>query len=212
MVRRLAGVSIVLALAACSPVTTGTPDAGGDDLGEDDDAVESSPDDGAMESGEEGSAEQEGEGDGDSDCVVGSLGCHCTPGGGCDPGLSCDLGVCVPAPGDGDGDGDGDPTTGDGDADPTTGDGDADPTTGDGDGDTNVVCQLDDWCADPDLDACLCEGCWNDGFCTDDEDCICPDCQNVSACNGENCIDTGNCFPYWESCNCNDCADHPLCG
>jgi hypothetical protein len=29
------------------------------------------------------------------DCLVGSDGCACTVGGGCDPGLSCDLDVCV---------------------------------------------------------------------------------------------------------------------
>src|SRR5688572_17802234 len=29
-------------------------------------------------------------GGGGSDCTVGSLGCACTTGGGCDPGLACD--------------------------------------------------------------------------------------------------------------------------
>jgi hypothetical protein len=62
-----------------------------------------------------------GDGDGDTGCVVGSEGCPCTGGGGCDPGLVCEAGVCGPAPGDGDGDGD---PTGDGD-----GDGDPDPGT-----------------------------------------------------------------------------------
>ena len=83
-----------------------------------------------------------GDGDGDG-CVVGSEGCPCTAGGGCDPGLVCDVGVCTP---DGTtGDGDGDPTTGDGDGDPTTGDGDGDPTTGDGDGDPNQACVGDEF-------------------------------------------------------------------
>jgi hypothetical protein len=73
-----------------------------------------------------------GDGDGDGDgCTVGSEGCPCTAGGGCDPGLICDAGVCGPAPGDGDGDG-GD---GDGDGDPDAGDGDGDGDGGDGDGD-----------------------------------------------------------------------------
>ena len=39
-----------------------------------------------------------GDGDGDSECWVGSEGCPCTDGGGCDPGLICDQGtnMCVP--------------------------------------------------------------------------------------------------------------------
>jgi hypothetical protein len=73
-----------------------------------------------------------GDGDGDTGCVVGSEGCPCTDGGGCDPGLVCDAGVCGPAPGDGDGDG------GDGDGDGEPGDGDGDGDGGDGDGDGDV--------------------------------------------------------------------------
>jgi hypothetical protein len=34
-------------------------------------------------------------GDADTDCSVGSRGCMCTTGGGCDPGLSCIDGLCV---------------------------------------------------------------------------------------------------------------------
>ncbi|EDM81589.1 regulator of chromosome condensation, RCC1 [Plesiocystis pacifica SIR-1] len=89
--------------------------------------------------GADGTDEAEGE------CVVGSAGCPCTPGGGCDPGLECWMDLCIPegtggetTTGDGDtttGDGDttttGDTTTGDGDT--TTGDGDTTTTTGDGD-------------------------------------------------------------------------------
>lgn len=139
--------------------------------------------------------------------------CICDPGyDWCDPNDATNLDCCSDGVGEDeiDGDGDGDPTTvGDGDGDPTTGDGDGDPTTGDGD--PNFECQLDDWCDEPDLNACLCEGCNNNGFCSDNEDCICPDCENANACNGNNCIDTGNCFPYWESCNCSDCAGHPMC-
>lgn len=33
--------------------------------------------------------------DGGSDCPVGSRGCACTSGGGCDPGLECQTGTCV---------------------------------------------------------------------------------------------------------------------
>lgn len=36
-----------------------------------------------------------GDGDGDA-CAIGSLGCVCTMGGGCDPGLTCVDGECVP--------------------------------------------------------------------------------------------------------------------
>jgi MYXO-CTERM domain-containing protein len=46
-----------------------------------------------------------GDGDGD-ECVIGSLGCMCTMGGGCDPGLICVNGNCVPeAPSEEEGDG-----------------------------------------------------------------------------------------------------------
>ncbi|MFO7563263.1 MAG: hypothetical protein R6X02_11520 [Enhygromyxa sp.] len=204
MLRWLAGVSMVLALAACSPVTIGT----GDDI-----ADEESGSGGVMESGE-GAAEQggEGEGEGDSGCQIGAEGCPCTVGGGCDPGLTCDLGICVPGSS---GDGDGDPTTGDGDGDPTTGDGDGDPTTGDGDGDgdpnPNFMCVLDDWCDEYDPQNCVCEGCNTNGYCSDDEDCVCPDCSDLPECKGSNCYDGGLCHPYWEGCECADCAGHPLC-
>jgi hypothetical protein len=83
----------------------------------------------------------DGDGDGDGDtngCVVGSEGCPCTGGGGCDPGLVCEVGVCTPS----------DPTTGDGDGDPTTGDGDGDgDPSGDGDGDPNPACAGDEFIA-----------------------------------------------------------------
>jgi MYXO-CTERM domain-containing protein len=32
----------------------------------------------------------------DGTCTIGSLGCNCTQGGGCDPGLVCEEGSCVP--------------------------------------------------------------------------------------------------------------------
>lgn len=40
------------------------------------------------------SSEDSGSSTGD-DCAIGSLGCVCTPGGGCDPGLECMAGTCV---------------------------------------------------------------------------------------------------------------------
>jgi cysteine-rich repeat protein len=45
----------------------------------------------------EGSETQADSETGDS-CVVGSLGCACTPGGGCDPGLGCMNGACLELP------------------------------------------------------------------------------------------------------------------
>jgi MYXO-CTERM domain-containing protein len=39
-----------------------------------------------------------GDGDGDGECTIGSLGCVCTMGGGCDPGLICVDGTCEPEP------------------------------------------------------------------------------------------------------------------
>ena len=117
---------------------------------------------------------------------------------------------------DGDGDptttGDGDPTT-TGDGDPTTtgdGDGDGDPTTT-GDGDP-FMCQLEQNCSELDPNACVCEGCNTNGFCSQNEDCVCPDCTNEPVCSGDNCVDTGNCFPFYEGCSCADCVNHPLCG
>jgi hypothetical protein len=193
MVRRLAGVSLVLALAGCSPNTTGTGNEANDNAGDDE-----SGSGGTMESGE-GADEQHG--DGDPGCAVGSQGCPCTLGGGCDPGLACDLGVCVPGSS---GDGDGDPTTGDGDGDPTTGD-------GDGDGDPNFMCLLDIWCDDFDAEDCVCEGCNNNGTCSQYEDCVCPDCTNLNVCKGSSCVTTGLCHPYFEGCECPDCFGHPLC-
>lgn len=41
------------------------------------------------------STSDEGEAD-DGTCTIGSLGCICTQGGGCDPGLVCDEGFCIP--------------------------------------------------------------------------------------------------------------------
>ncbi|HET6583281.1 MAG TPA: hypothetical protein VFG69_07535, partial [Nannocystaceae bacterium] len=51
-----------------------------------------------------------GDGRGANDCLVGSSGCPCTSGQGCDPGLTCFSGTCAPNGGDDDG------TAGDGSA------------------------------------------------------------------------------------------------
>lgn len=55
-------------------------------------------------------------------CPIGSLGCDCTMGGGCDPGLICDEGSCVPEGPNADGGGSTD-EVGDGPADATGDDG-----------------------------------------------------------------------------------------
>ena len=110
---------------AGSETATGTGDEVGDGDG---DPTTTTTGDG------DGDPTTTGDGDGDPGCPVGSEGCPCTNGGGCDPGLTCDSGVCSP-----------DATTGDGDGDPTTGDGDGDPTTGDGDGDPGNACVGDEF-------------------------------------------------------------------
>ncbi|NUP08577.1 MAG: hypothetical protein HOW73_21215 [Polyangiaceae bacterium] len=61
-------------------------------------------------------------------------------------------------------------------------------------------------------DDCLCVGCTD--VCDSTSDCICPSCiGNLQYCNPENtCPESdGQCDPYWESCGCPDCAEHPLC-
>jgi len=46
------------------------------------------------EGGDDSDADSEGD-SGDEGCLIGSLDCPCTAGGGCDPGLSCEAGVCA---------------------------------------------------------------------------------------------------------------------
>jgi hypothetical protein len=74
-------------------------------------------------------------------------------------------------------------------------------------------CDLDMFCDEADLATCTCEGC-NSGNpeCTQGEDCVCPDCAEVEACDGcQNGGADGECNPYFEGCGCSDCFSHPLC-
>ena len=66
-------------------------------------------------------------------------------------------------------------------------------------------------CDDADATSCTCRVCDNDGVCTDDEDCVCPDCATDPFCAPSNCNNDGICNPYNEGCGCADCAGHPLC-
>lgn len=77
--RRLAPLTCLLTLIACEPATGGIKEA--DEVGDGD-----SSGSGSDELGSSSSA--------DDICEVGSLGCTCTPGGGCDPGLDCVANMC----------------------------------------------------------------------------------------------------------------------
>ncbi len=63
---------------------TGTTDSGTDTTTESTGDEGWTTDDGTLESSDDGT------------CTIGSLGCICTQGGGCDPGLVCEAGFCVP--------------------------------------------------------------------------------------------------------------------
>jgi MYXO-CTERM domain-containing protein len=76
------------------------------ELGGDGDTTTTTTDDGST-TDDEGSTTTEGSttddegsttegGADDGTCTIGSLGCICTLGGGCDPGLACDDGFCIP--------------------------------------------------------------------------------------------------------------------
>ncbi|MBW2457871.1 MAG: hypothetical protein JRI68_25420 [Deltaproteobacteria bacterium] len=68
-----------------------------------------------------------------------------------------------------------------------------------------------------DQQACLCEGCNNDGVCFNAQtqtadDCVCLDCHDSPTCNNpSNCNNDSLCNPYYEGCTCADCANHPEC-
>jgi cysteine-rich repeat protein len=79
--RRLVLVTCVLWMSACEPSTGGIKEA--DEVGDGDDS----------------GTDEVSTGENDDICVVGSVGCTCTPGGGCDPGLEC-LGDLCTEPGD----------------------------------------------------------------------------------------------------------------
>lgn len=84
--------------AACSDDAPGTGSGESDTstagTGTEDEVGEESSSEGTTEESTE-STEETTESTEDG-CVVGSEGCECTPGGGCDPGLTCEDGTCVP--------------------------------------------------------------------------------------------------------------------
>ncbi|MCA9718726.1 MAG: hypothetical protein KC468_28920, partial [Myxococcales bacterium] len=83
---------------------------------------------------------------------------------------------------------------------------------GDGDGDGVMCAELpQQQCDQYDPVTCVCDGCDGDGECTQDEDCVCPDCTNQNYCRGNQCMNDGLCHPYFEGCECQDCASHPQC-
>lgn len=65
-------------------------------------------------------------------------------------------------------------------------------------------------CPDADPDNCVCYGCDASASCTAEVDCTCTQCANDSFC-GSNCLDDGVCNPYFEGCQCADCASIPQC-
>lgn len=88
-------------------------------------------------------------------------------------------------------------------------------TTGAATGEPDFTCLLDieGWqCPIPDLDACTCFGCNNNGSCPVEEDCVCPDCMTAEfTCQPDECVDDGECNPAFEGCLCDDCVAHPAC-
>jgi len=176
------------------------------------------PDDDAGSTGDGDSGDGDsGDGDGDGgSCTVGSEGCACTPGGGCDPLLSCLSALCVDPADDADGGPGGDGDTGgigggDGDGD---GNGDGD---GDGDGEppppTYGDCSSSSDC--PGDETCASVGGGGGGFpignryfcsepCDNDQDCSPPSSGNASS----GCSSSG--FPGTSRCEL-DCGGNANC-
>jgi hypothetical protein len=230
MHRRVVALSMmVIAGLACSADTLGTAMDSNAEQGSLGDEPGSSE---AAESGESGSAGvDEGAGQDtttttttttstDEGCTLGSEGCACTGGGGCDPGLECDAGTCVPV---GASESTTDSTTTDSTTtdstttdstttDSTTTDSTTTDSTTTDSGDDPFMCTLSNNCGDYDLASCTCQDCNDNGYCTQYEDCVCPDCTNENVCMGNACENDGACNPYLEGCSCSDCAAHPQCG
>lgn len=67
-------------------------------------------------------------------------------------------------------------------------------------------------CNDANPANCTCIGCFKDGSCTLEDDCVCSDCKADSFCgSAANCVNDGKCSPYNEGCICADCKSHPEC-
>ena len=64
-------------------------------------------------------------------------------------------------------------------------------------------------CTALDQDQCVCAGC---GETCAVSDCVCPACAgDTETCPTTNCNSDNECDPYFESCDCADCIDHPEC-
>lgn len=156
--RKVLAASGLVLMLACQPATGGIGDA--DEVG--------------ASSGESSSSEGN-----DDICDVGSLGCACTPGGGCDPGLVCESDVCN-EPG------------GTSETDPST----TDPTS-ESESETGACTQ----------EGCACEDV--DGACDDGLECVEGTCTAPNPCGngaldfGEQC-DDGNGVDV-DGCD-NDCT------
>lgn len=145
-----------------------------------------------------------------SDCPLGGEGCPCTGGGGCDAGLMCEAGLCVPIASDSSSsESTSEESTSESTTDTTESTTTESTTTDTGD---PFMCELGQGCSNYDLATCTCEDCGTNGFCSQYEDCVCPDCTDENVCSGDNCTNDGACEPYYEGCSCSDCAGHPLCG
>ncbi|MBC8070776.1 MAG: hypothetical protein IAG13_20790 [Deltaproteobacteria bacterium] len=63
-----------------------------------------------------------------------------------------------------------------------------------------------------DTSACITTlGCNDDGACSDDDDCVCSDCDEAGFCGPFNCNFDDVCNPFAEGCACTDCYPHPEC-
>ncbi len=93
-------INIVQAQGACIQEFGGDGDGDPDPTTGDGDADPTTTGDGDPDPTTTGDGDPDpttsGDGDGGNDCPIGSLGCMCTNGGGCDPGLICVNQNCVP--------------------------------------------------------------------------------------------------------------------
>jgi hypothetical protein len=77
------------------------------------------------------------------------------------------------------------------------------------------VCNVDASCTAGDDVACVCNGCDPAGCYSPDasppiqSDCTCAACADDVSCDG--CDENGVCDPFFERCNCIDCAGFPTC-
>ncbi len=54
--------------------------------------------------------------------------------------------------------------------------------------------------------------CTDDGVCGQEDDCVCPECDDDLFCRDpENCENDGICREFEEGCVCEDCAEIPRC-